>query len=79
MRLIAYVGVDEKAAGRGQRNYVTIVCDIVQGTVEEVTTGPTRQSLLSYFASLTDEQRRAIQAVAMGTAGWRSPPCCCPG
>jgi len=65
VRLIAYVGVDEKAAGRGQRNYVTIVCDIVQGTVEEVTTGRTKQSLLSYFASLTDEQRRAIEAVAM--------------
>jgi len=64
-RVIPYLGVDEKAAGRGQQNYVTIICDLVAGTVEEVTEGREKRSLLDYLEALTPEQREAVAAVAM--------------
>jgi transposase len=64
-RVIPYLGVDEKAAGRGQQNYVTIICDLVAGTVEEVTEGREKRSLLGYLEALTPEQRAAVAAVAM--------------
>lgn len=64
-RLTVRLGVDEKAAGRGQTHYVTVVCDLTEGTVEEVTEGREKQSLLAYLEGLTPEQRQAIQAVAM--------------
>src|SRR5512139_3929097 len=64
-RVITEIGVDEKSAGRGQQNYVTIVCDLKSGTVEEVTEGRTRESLEAYFEGLTPEQLAGIEAVAM--------------
>jgi len=64
-RAIRYLGVDEKSAGRGQKNYVTIVCDLVGGTVEEVTEGAEKQSFLDYLEALSPEQRDAIAAVSM--------------
>jgi transposase len=64
-RLIPYLGVDEKSAGRGQSNYVTVICDLVGGTVEEVTEGREKRSLKDYLDTLTPEQREAISAVAM--------------
>src|SRR5262249_34128828 len=35
LRVPAHLGVDEKAAGRGQ-DYVTVVCDLDAGTVEHI-------------------------------------------
>ena len=64
-RDIRYLGVDEKSAGRGQKNYVTVICDLIEGTVEEVTEGREKRSLLDYLEALTDEQRDAIAAVSM--------------
>jgi transposase len=64
-REIRYYGVDEKSAGRGQKNYVTVICDLIQGTVEEVTEGREKRSLLDYLEALTKEQREAIAAVSM--------------
>jgi len=64
-RVIPEIGVDEKSAGRGQQNYVTIVCDVKGGTVEDVTEGRTRESLEAYFEGLTPEQLAGIEAVAM--------------
>lgn len=64
-RVIPYLGVDEKSAGPGQTNYVTVICDLVGGTVEEVTEGREKRSLLDYLEALTEEQRQAISAVAM--------------
>jgi len=64
-RLMPYLGVDEKAAGRGQDNYVTVVCDLTEGTVEEVTEGREKRSLTDYLDGLTPDQRHAIAAVAM--------------
>jgi len=63
-RVIPRYGVDEKSAGRGQ-DYVTIICDLDGGTVEEVTEGNNKQSLTSYFEQLTPEQIDGIEAVGM--------------
>ena len=63
-RIIPQIGVDEKSAGRGQ-DYVTVVCNLEAGTVEEVTEGSSRQSLATYFDGLTPEQLAGIEAVAM--------------
>ena len=67
-RIIAQLGVDEKHSGAGQ-DYVTIVCDLQQGTVEEVTEGNNCASLEAYFDQLTDQQLEGIEAVAMDMAG----------
>lgn len=67
-RIIAQLGVDEKHAGAGQ-DYVTIVCDLDRGSVEEVTEGNNCASLEAYFDQLTDEQLHGIEAVAMDMAG----------
>lgn len=61
---IKHIGVDEKAFRKGH-SYMTVVCDLEAGTVEHVAEERTTQSLGEYFASLTDEQRSGIEAVAM--------------
>jgi transposase len=60
----AHVGVDEKAAGKGQ-DYITVVSDLDAGTVEFVADERRQASLDSYFEKFTDEQLAQIQAVAM--------------
>lgn len=67
-RVIAQLGVDEKHAGAGQ-DYVTIICNLDRGTVEEVTAGNNCASLETYFDQLTEEQLEGIDAVAMDMAG----------
>jgi transposase len=64
-RVIPYIGVDEKSAGSGQNNYVTIICDIENGTVEEVTEGKTKASFKSHLDALSTEQLDGIEAVSM--------------
>ena len=59
--------VDEKSAGRGQ-NYMTIVASVEAGrsaTVEYVGTGRKRETLDTYWQSLTPEQRSGVEAVGM--------------
>ena len=63
-RAIAYIGVDEKAFRKGHR-YHTVVCDLERSTVEFVAAERETASLAAYYASLTDDQRKAIKAVAM--------------
>lgn len=60
----AHVGVDEKAAGRGQ-DYITVVCDLDAGRVEFIADERRKASLDSYFAQFTGDQLEQIQAVAM--------------
>jgi transposase len=60
-----YIGVDEKAFRKGHR-YHTIVCDLERSTVEFVAEDRETASLAAYYTSLTEEQRTAIKAVAMG-------------
>jgi transposase len=62
--VVPRVGVDEKAFKRGH-SYMTVVCNIDQGTVEFVAEERTKESLQGYFEGLTEEQRKGIKAVAM--------------
>src|SRR4030095_5153740 len=58
------IGVDETAAARGHK-YITVVCDIVHGTVEYVGEDRRCESLDAYYAGLSDEELAGIQAIAM--------------
>lgn len=60
----AHMGVDEKAAGRGQ-DYITVVCDIEAGTVVHVTDERKQASLDAYFDTLGADDLARIEAVAM--------------
>ncbi|MHB1067882.1 MAG: ISL3 family transposase [Candidatus Nanopelagicales bacterium] len=60
----AHVGVDEKAAGKGQ-DYITVVSDLDAGTVEFIADERRQASLDGYFEKFTPEQLEQIQAVAM--------------
>jgi transposase len=57
------LGVDEKSF-QG-REFVTVVCDLDQGTVLHVADGRGSDALKSCYAAMTDEQRAAVAAVAM--------------
>ncbi len=63
-RVIARLGVDEKAIAKGHR-YFTLVSDLDRGTVEYVAQGRKTGSLDGFYGSLTAEQRAGIEAVAM--------------
>ena len=63
-RIIAHLGVDEKAVAKRHR-YVTLVCDLDRGTVEYVADDRKRSSLDAYYQSLSEEQLVGIEAVAM--------------
>jgi transposase len=58
------VGVDEKAAGRGQ-DYITVVSNLDTGTVEYIADERRRASLDEFFTRFTGEQQARIEAVAM--------------
>ena len=58
------IGVDEKAAAKGHR-YLTLVCDLDEGTVEHIAEDRKQESLEGYYAGLTQEQLDGIEAVAM--------------
>ena len=60
----AHVGVDEKAAGKGQ-DYITVVSDLDAGTVQYIADERRQASLDGYFDQFTAEQLEQIQAVAM--------------
>jgi transposase len=63
-RVIAQLGVDEKAVAKGH-NYVTLVCDLDQSTVEYIADDRKKTSLDGYYRSLSPEQLAGIEAVAM--------------
>jgi transposase len=67
-RVIAHLGVDEKAVARRHR-YVTLVCDLDRGTVEYIADGRKKASLDAYYQSLSKEQLAGIEAVAMDMWG----------
>lgn len=59
-----HLGVDEKAAGRGQ-DYITVVSDIDAGTVIHIADERRKASLDGYFEGLSAEDLDRIEAVAM--------------
>lgn len=63
-RMVRRIGVDEKAAAKGHR-YLTLVCDLDEGTVEHIAEDRTQESLNGYYAGLTQEQLDGIEAVAL--------------
>ena len=60
----AKVGVDEKAAGRGQ-DYITVVSNLETGCVEYLADERRQASLDGFFAQFSAEEREGIAAVAM--------------
>lgn len=60
----AHLGVDEKAAGRGQ-DYITVVSDVDAGTVIHIADERKTSSLDSYFDTLGADELARIEAVAM--------------
>ena len=67
-RVIAHLGVDEKAVAKRHR-YVTLVCDLDRGTVEYIADGRKKAGLDAYYESLSKEQLAGIEAVAMDMWG----------
>jgi transposase len=63
-RVIAHLGVDEKAVAKRHR-YVTLVCDLDRGTVESIADDRKKAGLDAYYQSLAKEQLAGIEAVAM--------------
>src|SRR4030066_1743228 len=51
-RVCSRIGVDEKSVGKGHQ-YVTVVCDLEESTVEYIADDRKQTSLESYFTSLT--------------------------
>jgi transposase len=63
-RNVRLVGVDEKSAAKGH-DYLTLVSDLEQGTVEYIADERKQTSLDEFFQQLTPRQRRGIEAIAM--------------
>ena len=63
-RVMAQLGVDEKAVAKGHR-YVTLVFDLDRSTVEYIADDRKKTSLDAYYQSLSKEQLAGIEAVAM--------------
>ena len=57
--------IDEKSFGKGH-NYVSVMTDIDQSRVLEVTPDRTRESADELWKTLSEEQRRKVTAVCMG-------------
>ncbi|MHB8544403.1 MAG: ISL3 family transposase [Leptospirales bacterium] len=58
------IGVDEKAFAKGHQ-YMTLVCDLREGTIEYAGEGRKTETLEAFYQTLTPEQRNGIQAVSM--------------
>lgn len=63
-KVIKHIGVDEKAIAKGHK-YMTLVCDLDNGTVEHVTNDRKQGSLEEYYAGLSSEEKSKIEAIAM--------------
>jgi transposase len=59
-----HIAVDEKLVRRGHK-YVTVVCDLDRSAVLYVSQGRESESLAGYYRGLSEQQRNAIQAVAL--------------
>ena len=59
-----YIGVDEKAFRKGH-SYVTVVCDLETATVEHVAEGRKKESLESWYQTLSLSQLVTLKGIAM--------------
>ena len=62
--VVRRIGVDATAAAKGHR-YLTVVCDLDEGTVEHLAEDRKQESLEGYYAGLTQDHLDGIEAVAM--------------
>jgi len=62
LRILA---IDEIALSSGQDGYMTVVLDYVSGRVVWMGQGRKAETLDTFFAGMTDQQKQAIQAVAI--------------
>jgi len=60
----AYIGIDEKSVGKGQK-YETIVCDLDRGVVEYVVDDREQKSLERYYEQFTEEELAKVKGIAM--------------
>jgi transposase len=58
------LGVDEKAIAKGHQ-YMTLVCDLQEASVEYVGEGRKEESLTAYFEAFDQEQRAQIEAISL--------------
>jgi transposase len=58
------LGVDEKAIAKGHQ-YMTLVCDLQQASVEYIGEDRKEESLTAYFAAFDQEQRAQIEAISL--------------
>ncbi len=65
---LRYLGIDEKAAKR-RHVYFTIFSDLTTGTVEHISDERTADSVKGFFATLSEEKRGELEAVALDM--WR--------
>src|SRR3989441_8400060 len=63
-RVTPRLGVDEKAIAKGHQ-YLTLVCDLDQATVEFIAEDRKQASLARYFTGLTEAQVAGIEALAL--------------
>lgn len=63
-KVVRQIGIDEKAAAKGHK-YLTLVCDLDEGTVEHIAEDRKTESLNGYYQGLSKEQLAGIEAVAM--------------
>ena len=61
--------VDEKAIHQGQSGYVTVVLNARTGELLHLAEGRRKESLESFFAKLSAEQKQSIVAVGMDRSG----------
>jgi len=59
------LALDEIALKKGQKQYVTVILDYVSGRVVWTGEGHDKETLDRFFAGMTDEQKAAIEAVAI--------------
>ena len=63
-RIVRFIGIDEKSIKKGHK-YFTIVSDLERGEVLWVGSGRKRETIDSYWSSLSAEQLAGIDGVAM--------------
>ena len=63
-KVVRRIGVNEKAAAKGHR-YVTLVCDLEDGTVEHIADARKKESRDGDYQGLSAEQLAGLEAVAM--------------
>jgi transposase len=66
----AYIGIDEKAFRAGQGSYMTLICDLMRGTVEWVAEDRKAEAVTKYLDQFTDDQLAKILGFAVDM--WRA-------